>query len=63
LDIDDKLEYFTRKLAEAYVHKGKWPQAISEYRELLQRHPDDDAIKKILSDLEERQREELEEAA
>ncbi|MEY2539684.1 MAG: eukaryotic-like serine/threonine-protein kinase [Verrucomicrobiota bacterium] len=63
LDIDDKREYFTRKLAEAYVHKGKWPQAISEYRELLQRHPDNDAIKKILSDLEERQREELEEAA
>ena len=68
LDIDDKREYFTRKLAEAYVLKRKWPQAISEYRELLQRHPrpacadcgasDDDAIKKILADLEERQHQE-----
>jgi serine/threonine protein kinase len=63
LDIDDKREYFTRKLAEAYGLKGKWPQAISEYRDLLQRHPGDDGIKKILSDLEERERQELDEAA
>ena len=63
LDIDDKLEYFTRKLAQAYAMKGKWSRAISEYRELLGRHPGDDAIKKILSDLEEREREELDEAA
>src|ERR1043166_2312830 len=59
LDVDDKRDYFTRKLAEAYVLKQKWPQAISEYRELLEQHPEDDAIKKILSDLEEREREEL----
>jgi serine/threonine protein kinase len=60
---DDKREYFTRKLAHAYVLNGKWQRAISEYRELLQRHPDDDAIKKILADLKEREREELDEAA
>jgi hypothetical protein len=60
---DDKREYFTRKLAHAYVLNGKWQWAISEYRELLQRHPDDDAIKKILADLKEREREELDEAA
>jgi serine/threonine protein kinase len=67
LDIDDKREYFTRKLAEAYVLKRKWPQAISEYRELLHRHrparadcraSDDDVIKEIIADLEERQRQE-----
>jgi serine/threonine protein kinase len=63
LDIDDKREYFTRKLAQAYAMKGKWSLAISEYRELLGRHPDDDGIKKILSDLEGREREEIEEAA
>ena len=56
LDIDDKREYCTRKLAEAYVLKRKWPRAISEYRDLLQWRPEDDAIKKILSDLEERER-------
>jgi serine/threonine protein kinase len=60
---DDKREYFTRKLAHAYVLNGKWQRAISEYGELLQRHPDDDAIKKILADLKEREREELDEAA
>jgi hypothetical protein len=63
LDIDDKRDYFTRKLAQAYAMKGKWFRAISEYRELLGRHPDDDGIKKILSDLEERERAQIEEAA
>lgn len=63
LDIGDKREYFTRKLAQAYAMGRKWARAISEYREPLGRHPDDDAIKKTLSELEEREREELEEAA
>jgi serine/threonine protein kinase len=56
LDIDDKRERFSRKLAEAYVLKGKWPQAIAEYREIQQRQPDDATLPKILADLEERQR-------
>ena len=63
LEIDDKREYFTRKLAEVYVLKGKLSRANREYRELLQRHPGDDAIKKILADLEERERQEFDEAA
>jgi tetratricopeptide (TPR) repeat protein len=63
LDIDEKRDYFTLKLAQAYAMKGKWSRATSEYRELLRRHPDDDGIKKILADLEEREREQIEEAA
>jgi tetratricopeptide (TPR) repeat protein len=52
LDTDDKIESISRKLARAYVLKKKWPQAQAEYRELLQRNPDDGDIKQALADVE-----------
>ena len=54
LDIDDKRDRFSRKLAQAYVLKQKWESAMREYREILQRNPNDGDAAKALSDLEAR---------
>jgi tetratricopeptide (TPR) repeat protein len=52
LDIEDKVESVSRKLARAYVLKKKWPQAREEYREILQRNPDDEEAKNALAQAE-----------
>jgi serine/threonine protein kinase len=52
LDIEDKVESISRKLARAYMLKKKWPQAREEYREILQRNPDDGDIKQALAQVE-----------
>jgi serine/threonine protein kinase len=52
LDIDDKRDRFSHKLAQAYVLKERWSQAIEEYREILQRNPNDGDAAKALADLE-----------
>jgi tetratricopeptide (TPR) repeat protein len=52
LDIEDKVESISRKLARAYALKKKWPQAREEYREILQRNPDDGDIKQALAEVE-----------
>jgi serine/threonine protein kinase len=54
LDIDDKRDRFSRMLARAYVVKQKWEQAIKEYREILQRSPNDGDAAKALADVEAR---------
>jgi serine/threonine protein kinase len=54
LDIDDKRDRFSRKLAQAYVLKQKWEPAMREYREILQRNPNDGDAAKALADVEAR---------
>jgi len=54
LDIDDKRDRFSRMLARAYVVKQKWEQAIREYREILQRNPNDGDAVKALAEIEAR---------
>jgi serine/threonine protein kinase len=54
LDIDDKHDRFSRMLARAYVVKQKWEQAIKEYREIVQRSPNDSDAAKALADVEAR---------
>jgi hypothetical protein len=52
LDLEDKVESISRKLAQAYVLKKKWSQARDEYREILQRNPDDGVLKQALAEVE-----------
>ena len=54
LDIDDKRDRFSHKLAQAYVLKQKWEPAMREYREILQRNPNDGDVAKALADVEAR---------
>ena len=55
LNLDNKPDRLSRLLAQAYVRKGKWEQALEEYREILHRNlllrlPKDSAKSRTLPD-------------